>query len=88
MKTGERIVRGRQASVNRSIATALCMVAENVAKLFRRKKRGAIARASLTTCDDKLRLRFFFDEHFDFGDDVAEDFDLYRVFAEGFEWFS
>jgi hypothetical protein len=42
MKTGERIVRGRQASVNRSIATALCMVAENVEKFFSRERSVAL----------------------------------------------
>jgi len=31
------------------------------------------------------RLRFFFDEDFYFGDDVAEDFDLDGVFAKSFE---
>jgi uncharacterized metal-binding protein len=34
MKTGERIVRGTHRTVNRSIAVALCIAAENVAKLF------------------------------------------------------
>jgi hypothetical protein len=36
MKTGERIVRGRFTSVNKSIAAALCIVAENVEKFFPR----------------------------------------------------
>jgi hypothetical protein len=39
MKTGERIVRGRFTSVNKSIAAALCIVAENVAKLFSSEKK-------------------------------------------------
>jgi hypothetical protein len=37
IKTGERIVRGRQESVNRSVCASLCIAAENVAKLFLRR---------------------------------------------------
>jgi hypothetical protein len=37
MKNGERIVRGRCTSVNRSIARRLCIAAENFAKLFWRE---------------------------------------------------
>ncbi len=84
MKTGERIVRGRLASVNKTNSVSLCIAAENVAKLFSARKKEALARASSGL---EQPLRFFFDEDFNFGDDVAEDFDLYRIFAESFEGF-
>jgi hypothetical protein len=42
MKAGERIVRGPHPTVNRSIAAALCIAAENVAKLFWREIVGGL----------------------------------------------